>query len=314
MTFSPYRFLLTLVVTMVCVFLVGEMPYFFFDIGKMQVDPIKNIAGAIVGVNYIADLAPSWPAYFKQFIPSLHEMLHPTTMTYLSFGTIKPLFPELLEKYFYSMKILGGALLCAFFISVILTIGIMMLPNWFRKAVKALMGALQAVPDIFYLLFFIVLIITFYEKTHLLIFQIAQYNTKIYGLPIFILTFLPTIQIMQYLVVDMEYELSEPYVEFAGAKGLKKGRIIVVHVFRNAIITFLTNLKTIFWFALTNLIMVEIILNMNGIMSFLFYYGLKTPEVLTVSLLMIVVPFVILFYIGQWLSDRLTEQKGSGLI
>ncbi|MGV3487194.1 MAG: ABC transporter permease subunit [Tuberibacillus sp.] len=300
----------TIALTAICCFLVGEMPYFFFDISKMTVNPLTNEFGAVVSVSYLANLEPSGLAYAKHLIPSLQEILHPGQMHYYLLDKSEPLFPTVMVKYFYSMKILMGALLCAFFISVVLTMLILMLPPWARKIIKAAMNAIQAIPDIFYLLLFIVLIITFYEKTHILVFDIAEYDKKIYGLPILILSFIPVIQIMQYLIVDMEDELSEPYVELASSKGFSKGRILVVHVLRNALVTFLAQLKTIFWFALTNLIMVEILLNMNGLMSFLFFYGLKTPEVIVISLSMVVLPFVILFYLGKWLSERLRANSG----
>jgi peptide/nickel transport system permease protein len=304
------KFVVTILLTVVCAFLVGELPYFFFDVDKMQVYDI-TINDQVVGVGYIAAFDPSWPAYFKQFAPSIHDLLNLSHYTYISNGYNYHLLPDLFIRYFYSMKILISSLLLAFVISIILTLLIMMAPLQIRKIVKFIFQGLQAIPDLFYLLLIIVGVIILYEKTHWLFFEIAQYDDKIYGLPILILTFIPTLQIMQYLILDMENELDEPYVEFAKGKGLKKGWILTVHVARNAFITFLVHLKTIFWYALANLIMIEVLLNMSGLMSFLFFRGLKNPEIITISLIMVVLPLVILFFIGEWVmgAKRLTARE-----
>ncbi|MFC4619907.1 hypothetical protein ACFO4N_14435 [Camelliibacillus cellulosilyticus] len=72
-------------------------------------------------------------------------------------------------------------------------------------------------------------------------------------------------------------------------------------------------MKTIFWFALSNLIMVEILLNMHGLMNFIFQHGLKQPEIIVISLVMILIPLVILFFIADETIRRVTGRPGGDL-
>ncbi|MFC4619908.1 ABC transporter permease subunit [Camelliibacillus cellulosilyticus] len=204
----------------------------------IQISEIRNADDVVVGVTYAAPLEPSWPDYFKQLGPSLHSIFHLSDITFIDSGRTYALLPELLHRYIYSMTSLGASLLIAFFLSLILALVVMMLPGKVRSGVKAIFQAIQSIPDIFYLIFFVLATIVLYEKTHLLLFEITEFDKQIYGLPIVLLTFFPTLQITQYLIINMEDEWAEPYAEFAGAKGLCKGRVVAIHVLRNALITF----------------------------------------------------------------------------
>lgn len=72
--------------------------------------------------------------------------------------------------------------------------------------------------------------------------------------------------------------------------------MLFVHVFRNGLMGLLHHSKMILAFMLSNLIMLEIIFNTRGITWFVYHH--PTPEIATVSILLLAVP-ILLFEQGM---------------
>jgi peptide/nickel transport system permease protein len=309
------RFTLQFFLTIIIAFLLGSLPYLFFDMkGLIGIQQMLD-SGELQNTLFLGlDPYVRFDVFFSHVWLSLKDVFHLTSITYYAHGVYKDLFPTFFNRYLYSIRILIISLGLAFCISVFITVLIMAAPKRVKQLVKILVQAIQTIPDVFYLILFQVLVITIYTKTHILLFQTAQYEQQIYFLPIFIMTILPTIQMIQILIINFEDEINEPYVEFATSKGLRRWRVLFVHVFRNALASFLSHLKTIFWFALSNLIMVEIVLNMKGFIHFLFEYGPLTPDTMTYGLIMLVLPFLIIFFIAQQIVNKMNNSTGSEVL
>ncbi|MGV3489669.1 MAG: ABC transporter permease subunit [Tuberibacillus sp.] len=309
------RFTIQFIITILMAFLLGSLPYMFFDMKGLMVIKQMLDSGELNNTLFLG-LDPYFRVdiFFNHVCASFMNLFHLSTVTYYAHGIDKKLFPMFFDKYLYSIRILIASLGLAFCFSILLTMLIMMSPQPAKRVIKTVIQAIQSIPDIFYLILFQILVITIYSKTHFLLFEIAQYDQRIYALPIIILTILPTLQMTQILILNFEDEMDEPYVEFAVSKGLKKWRVLFIHIFRNALASFLTHLKTIFWFALSNLIMVEVLLNMDGFVNFLFEYGPLTPDIMSYGLIMLVVPFLIIFFIAQQVVNVINNSTESGAL
>ncbi|MFC4619905.1 ABC transporter permease subunit [Camelliibacillus cellulosilyticus] len=305
-----WRFLFQILLTILIAFVLGSLPYLAFNMdGLMTVQRMID-SGELDNAMFLGfDFEWNWGRFIHHMLTSVVNIFHLSSMTYYDHNLIKPLFPEYFLRYLYSMKILVASLGSAFCLSVVITIMIIMMPVPVKRLIKTALQAVQSIPDLFYLIFLQLASIAIYETFHVLFFEVAEYDREIYLLPIIVLTFFPTLQMIQYLIANFEQEISEPYVTLAQAKGLHRWRILLIHVLRNAIATFLAHLKTIFWFALSNLIMVEVLLNMKGFISFLFEYGPLTPEMYTYGLIMLVVPFMMFFFVLQRLVGRINRTE-----
>src|SRR5699024_11723242 len=80
-------------------------------------------------------------------------------------------------------------------------------------------------------------------------------------------------------------ELNKSYVDLAKSRGLNDSELLFNHVLRNAIISIFAHSKSILWFMLSNLLLIEYVFNLAGLMRFMFDF--YSPEVLTVGLLLI---------------------------
>src|SRR5699024_1662169 len=97
------------------------------------------------------------------------------------------------------------------------------------------------------------------------------------------------------------------YVELARGKGLRTSTILLKHILRNAFIRIFIDSKFVLWFMLSNLFMVEYLLNVRGLIAFMFHHPSLT--VFTVGLLMIFIPIFLLLAIGQVIIEKITAQE-----
>ncbi|MGA9290829.1 MAG: ABC transporter permease subunit, partial [Anaerobacillus sp.] len=100
-------------------------------------------------------------------------------------------------------------------------------------------------------------------------------------------------------------------VALARGKGLSRWRILLVHIFRNSILTLFNHMKGIILFALSNLLMLEIIFDVHGFMTFIYENGVLNPEIVTVALYMVFIPSFILYTASQWALSRFILQGDS---
>lgn len=301
---TSIHFVVQLGFTILAIFCIGSMPYLLFKMdGLLTVQKMIDNGDLLNGSFLAFDIDFYWSQYFHHIWDSFIQIFHFNKMTYYD-REVQPLFPEFWIRYIYSMKILVSSLFIAFTLSVSITIAIMMLPGKIKTLIERFLDLIQSIPDIFYLIFFQILTIVIYVHTHIMLFQFMEWYNQIYGLPIIILTIVPTIQLVQYLLLDFNSELREPYFEFAKAKGMGSFRVLIVHVLRNALIAFLRHTNKIFLFSLSNLIMIEVLLSMHGFANFLFKYGPISPDIIPLGLLMLVLPFFLVFFFGRQAAQK----------
>lgn len=300
-------FFLKFLTTVLGIFMIGSLPLLFFknvDAVAMVLRLMDN--GVIENGDYLyANTTFNLHGYISGMSNTFLDLFHLGDISFYEIGSDKPLFPTLLTDYLYSMKVLFSALIIGVLIASLMTFFIMYLPKKWRSGIQSLLTIIQSIPDILVVLLLQMLLITIFVKTgKLFLNTIASYHQPAYGLPILCLCLLPIVFLVKYLVQLFEDEEELPYVELAKAKGLNRAAILYRHIFKNTLIGFFSHFKSIFWFTLSNLLMIEVIFDIQGVTWFVWRYAPANPEITTIAMLMIFIPFFIIFSIIKILLNR----------
>ncbi|WP_242144735.1 MULTISPECIES: ABC transporter permease subunit [unclassified Bacillus cereus group] len=259
--------------------------------------------------------------FFKHFFTMLKEVFSPTSLSVLSseapFGYFKkiPLFPTVLEPYIYSFTVLFAAFLLALFLSSSMAFFYFSAKDSIKKWINRCIFVLEAIPDMMIMIcsqmFFIWFLKQFGESPVTII---SFQENRAYLLPILALAVLPTIQMFRMMILYIYEEHRKQYVEVAYGKGLSSSYILCIHLFKNISIHLFHHLKTIFVFLLSNLFILEFIFNMQGIVQFLFRKAFISPSAIFIILIMIILPFYIIFQILSFMMNRLQKQMKGELL
>jgi peptide/nickel transport system permease protein len=278
------RYFFQFLVACLGIIVIGIIPVIFYAVVKL----FKDIKDIVVTLFNLGDL---------KYQASIH--------------TEREVFPAIIEPYLYSMTVLFAALVIGVISAIVLTYITMLLHRKVINAIKFVVFLFESLPDIFVIILVQSFIVWIYHQTGTLLFSIAVFKEKIYFLPIICLAVLPAVQFYKILILIFEEELEQPYVELARGKGMKKSWILLNHVLRNAAISMFFHSKTILWFMLSNLLILEYLFNLFGITTFLREY--MTPSIFTIGVFMIFFPLFVLYTIGEKLILRLKEREAVNL-
>ncbi|ETP70145.1 hypothetical protein AC739_01935 [Planococcus glaciei] len=221
------------------------------------------------------------------------------------------LFPTIAEYISYSLQILFLAFAAAVFFAMLFTVLTMLLPEPARERIKSVLYFLESVPDLLVIMLAQLGVILIYQQTDVLISKIAVVGgDRIYWLPVLCLMLLPAIQLYRLSMLTFQEEERQMYVELARALGFSKAFIVLVHMFRNAVISVFFQSKKTLWFMLSNLFVLELMFNMPGIM--LFMKDNISPEVFLVAVFSFFVPMFLVYSLGEWFFLRHYRGKEVG--
>ncbi|MBY6038060.1 ABC transporter permease subunit [Fictibacillus nanhaiensis] len=284
--------------SLISIFCIILLPYLFMDMTQL-INTIKLIDTGLISSGWFikSQLSLEFNQYIGAIGTTANKLLHILDIHYYYKGKMLPLFPDILIPYISSLKIFASALSISVLTTFLLTYAIMLFPIHLKRFVQFILFILESLPDIFVVIMFQVFIIWLYKETDILLFQITNtYQNPALFLPIICLSILPTMYLVRILLLLLEDESSKQYVELAKGKGLRRPFILAVHIFRNALFSMFYHSKTMFWFMLSNLFMIEYLLNTNGILMFLLKnYSPITPEATITGVFMLFVPFYLLF-------------------
>ncbi|WP_174616098.1 ABC transporter permease subunit [Virgibacillus ihumii] len=300
---TTYQFCLTTI----GILMLGSLPYLLFDEMESMRSVLKLMeSGVLKSASFLGhDIGFHPENYVTHIVGTISGLFHFTEINYYYNADFLPLFPAFFYKFLYSMTIFLCALFAGLLIAVLFTFLILMMPDWLKKPVNFVLFVIESIPDLFIILILQTTIIWLYIRTDIMLFDIfSSHEDPAYILPILCLAILPAIFLIKHLVQLFEEESDKLYVEFARGKGLRKSWILLVHILRNTLIILFYQFKTIFWFALSNLLMLEIIFNMKGFMNFMWSFAPTTPFILTIGLLMIFIPFYFVLGFGKLLLRK----------
>ncbi|MGG4168941.1 ABC transporter permease subunit [Rossellomorea vietnamensis] len=286
------RFLIVLVAITLSVILICHIPALMFkDIPPPADQPYAmetKELGFFPG-NYFIELK-------KTFI----ELLHFKEISYVAQGTNvkRTIFPFILESFTYSLLLLFVSLFIALFFAVIFTTGTFYLPRKMQEAVKTILTVLEALPDVFVIFSLQLGAIWVFKHTNLLVTEpYSLSGQKIYFLPILSLSLIPMIYLYKNTFLMYENELGKPYVELGVAKGMGKLYILIRHVFPNVLYSFFYNLKYMYLLLLSNMIILEYMYNIYGILQFMTNH--PSYEIISAALILLTLPLSIVFLLIQ---------------
>jgi ABC-type dipeptide/oligopeptide/nickel transport system permease component len=297
--------------TIVGIFLIGSLPYLFFNYDVLLKTLVLIDTKKLDNADFLYDtFTLNLSSYFHHILQTIVSLKDVWDYEYYSRGAHFPLFPELLRLFGRSSLFLISSIILGTLTGVIIVFLTMLLRYRYRKNVKRVLLIIESLPDIFVILLMQQLIIWLYKRTHILFLNIVDvYQDPAYVLPVICLSVLPAVYITKYLLLTFEDEEKRDYVEFAKSKGISVSRIILIHIARNSIITFFNHFKSIFWFALSNLLMLEIIFDLPGFTTFVQANVVRNPEIITYTLLMVFLPFYLFFITSQMFIKKYTGTK-----
>ncbi|MFI8708251.1 ABC transporter permease subunit [Bacillus sp. NPDC077411] len=215
-----------------------------------------------------------------------------------------PLFPVVIKPYVYSIGLIFGAFVVSVLLAVISSIGTAMLPRNIRIIIEGFVSILKTVPDVFFIFFMQLLVISVYRNIDFLVLNpISTEQNPSIVLPILILSLLPTISLFQLQLLLIREEQKQDYVTFARARGFSEMYILCKHIFRNVIVSVMNHVQYILLVLVTNLLIFEYLFHAKGILSIIM--SGQDPAVIVYLLFLFIVPIygVVLFL--QWGKEKM---------
>lgn len=262
------------------------------------------LLGAIPGL--FNGMKLTFTGYVNRLFTTIDKLIHYEKLTFRSGDEIYQLFPTIFDYLTYSLVILFGALALSFLMGFLFTYITLHLPSSFQNVFRRIGFILESIPDVFILVIVQIAVIWVYKETNILVMDVAAYE-RIYTMPILILSVLPSFLFYRIMLQVFEEELERPYVMLARTKGIESSVILISHVFRNAILSIYFHSKSIVWFALSNLFIMELVFNLNGVTRFIYEH--PTPEIFTVSTLLLFIPIFIVLSLYQGLAERVSKEN-----
>lgn len=264
------------------------------------------LLGALPGL--FKGMKLDFDGYVDRLLTTVQKLIDYESITYRIGDNQYALFPALFTYLNYSMVLLFAALLLAFLIALIGAYMMLMLPKSLQNVIKRVSFLFESLPDVFILASVQIGVIWFYKKTSILLVDVAAFE-RIYAMPIMILSILPAFLFYRIMLHVFEEEGEKPYVELAKTKGVTASAIVFVHILRNALLPIYFHSRSIIWFGLSNLFIMEFVFNLNGIIRFMYQH--PTPEIFTASALLLFVPIFIVLSFYQVIAERVS--KGEAL-
>ncbi|WP_242212369.1 ABC transporter permease subunit [Bacillus cereus group sp. BfR-BA-01383] len=243
------------------------------------------------------------------FITYLEKLASPKDIAHINMTTMRPapFFEGIIEPYKYSMSILFIATALTIVFSVGLSFVYLLVSSKIKNWIERCLILIESVPDLLLIFSLQLFVVWIYKQTGYRIITIYAFNDeRAYFLPIICMTIVPTLHFFRIIVLFLMEEKNKPYVEFACAKGLSDKYILYVHLLRNIMYHLLNHLQPLFLFMISSLLMVEGAFNISGYMSFLLKPGSLNPLTMAWWILLLFVPFYILFTIVHYRVNRIT--------
>jgi peptide/nickel transport system permease protein len=230
---------------------------------------------------------------FREFVEiNIHKLTQIKDPQFLS------LFEQMnmAESYRYSMSIVVTSLLVVIIVGMLGALMVQLAPRKIGNLFRKMTDFFESVPDLLIIFLFMFFVITLYKTTGLKFLQLyGIFGHKPYFVPIVTVSFLPTLFFMQFLIKALEGEESRDYVLYLKAKGIRKSRILIVHMIRNIFPLLIIQLRTSIWIILSNLYLLEFMFNINGFTkTFPIAMGMGEFLLLVICLLLFTLPLLVI--------------------
>ncbi|WP_180960172.1 ABC transporter permease subunit [Neobacillus cucumis] len=218
---------------------------------------------------------------------------------------------DMVESYRYTMTLLLLSLSLIIILAIGLAFVVVLSSARVRNLLKNVINFFEGVPDLLIIFLFMFLVVTLYKTTGLKFLQLyGIFGKKPYFVPVITVSFLPLFLMLQFLIKVITEEQSQPYAEYAKAKGIGQIRVLLVHIMRNIFPLAFIQLRTIVWVLLSNIYLVEFIFNINGFNQQLLKVVLLGGNITTlvIFIFMLTIPLLIIESIG-WLLSKMIKGR-----
>lgn len=243
---------------------------------------------------------------FFTYLQQLFSLGSGVYFDYISQSEVS-LWDRMLDPYWYSMSILFLSTCVTIFLATCLSFSYILSSVRVKKIIEHCLIFIESIPDLLLIFSLQLFFVWLYKQTGLKLVKIYSFgDTQAYFLPIVVMSIVPALHLFRIMVLFLLEEQNKPYVEFAYAKGLKRGYIMFVHLFRNVLYHLLNHLQSIFLFMISSLLLVEAAFNVNGYMSFLLKPFVLTPVTTACWILLLFIPSYLVFTIAHYQVHRTT--------
>ncbi len=227
------------------------------------------------------------------------SLLSPLDITY-GWEYPRSIFPQIFIQYKETIILILTSLLISIILSFSLTYLVLLVFHKMKTSILWFLTIIESLPDIFYIIFFQFLTIMIYKKTDTLLFNVASAGEdRAFFLPLLCLSIPLTLLLTKFLIQQFEKETEKLYVEYAVSKGMAPFYIFNIHILKNVLFSLYHYSKTAIWFVISNLIIIEYMFNMTGIIYFI--YSNLSSEIFVIGILMLYLPVFLFYRIGEWL-------------
>lgn len=221
----------------------------------------------------------------------------------------EPLFPIVVNRYMYSMRILGLGILVAFLIS---SINAYITLLFFRKRlrfIKKALDVLEAIPDLMIIVLLQMFVIMVFKTTGIKIAQVVTVGSENQTtlLPVLSISIPISFFLTKVIIHYVQEELQKNYIILAKSMGFSYFYILNIHVLRNIANALFGISKTIVWSMVSTMMVVEYLFNINGLLSLIF--SVSSYEVFIISCILIFIPFFILYRTYEWISFLIRREN-----
>lgn len=200
----------------------------------------------------------------------VHDVSNGTLGKYVSGKNIRNISDDIFPFAKQSFILLLSSLLVAIVVSVLFGLFLhrWRVITWIKKA----FDFFSIIPDFILILFFLFTSVTLYKATGIRLITISPLSKDLSKVwfPVFVLSIGPMLYLVK--LVDLKYKQigGEDYVRTAVAKGLGGLHVQLHHMYKNIKPFFVADLKKAISISVTNLFIVEYLLNVSGITRFIF--------------------------------------------
>ncbi|WP_108670374.1 ABC transporter permease subunit [Peribacillus acanthi] len=254
-------------------------------------------------------LVISSESFFSAFSDSYKVLTTPTKWTFID-SWMKD---EVMERYIYSLQIMGLSILFTIFIGCIIACFIIFIPYKWKAPLKDGLNFLEGLPDLFILFLLQMGIFTLYKEFGIKLFYMyGLFGAKPYFFPMVVISILPSLFFAQYLLKVMEEEMDKQYILLGRAKGLSNLHLFKNHLIRNIYPVVMIYFKTIIFMVLTNLVLVEHMFILDGYVNELYNVLTTKRNVLDIVFytLMLLTPILFLEFILNISAKSLRKIRG----
>ena len=227
------------------------------------------------------------------------SLLSPQDITY-GWEYPRSIFPQIFIQSKETIILILTSLLISIILSFSLTYLVLLVFQKMKTSILWFLTIIESLPDIFYTIVFQFLTIMIYKKTDTLLFNVASAGEdRAFFLPLLCLCIPLTLLLTKFLIQQFEKETEKLYVEYAVSKGMAPFYIFNIHILKNVLFSLYHYSKTAIWFVISNLIIIEYMFNMTGIIYFIFRN--LSSEIFVIGILMLYLPVFLFYRIGEWL-------------